>query len=92
MTEGERAISLVDGKPDQQRRSPLRRARHFDRPAGRVNGSGEADESGTTGRIGPAAAIVADRKPGLRFPRFEGDMPAEACACFAVLVSASDTM
>jgi len=43
-------------------------------PPKRVNAVGEADESGTTGRIGPAAAIVADRKPEDSVPRFDGDM------------------
>jgi hypothetical protein len=66
--------ALVDGKPDQQRRSGSDGARHFDRPAERVNAVGEANESGTAGGIGPAATIVADRKLEDSVTCFDGDM------------------
>ena len=46
----------------------------MDGPRECVDAVGEAYESGTACRIGPPAAIIADREPEDSVARFDGDM------------------
>lgn len=64
----------MDGKRDKQRLSLPDGAGHFDGPSERVDAVGEAYESGTACRIGPAAAIVADRELEDAVTRFDGNV------------------
>ena len=54
------ATLSLGGKRDVKRRSLPGGAGHVDRPSERFDTIGEADESRTAGRVGPARAVVTD--------------------------------